>query len=152
LIFHRRPTAPHILTRSCSWIQLTLLQLKCQAHCPTSVIIRTVPSHLVPSTQAGTDALGFRPGGAREYTPLGEGYTPLGDEWPITRRFDYPLPGPAGKPAPAGSRWSADGGMTECARFLSLWFESSVLPVAFFLGLLLVLLLHLSSVCVFVLL
>lgn len=89
------------------------ITLEPPSHCPTTVIIHTVPPNLVPTTQAGTDPLGFRPGGAREYTPLGEGYEPLHDEWPITRQFDYPLPGPAGKPAPAGSRWSADAGLTE---------------------------------------
>ena len=86
------------------------ITLEPPAHCPTKVIIRTVPEDLVPTTQAGTDPLGFRPGGARDYTPLGEGE----DVWPLTQRFEYPLPGPAGKPAPAGSRWSEAGGTTEC--------------------------------------
>jgi dihydrodiol dehydrogenase / D-xylose 1-dehydrogenase (NADP) len=88
------------------------ITLEPPAHCPTTLLIRTVPSNLVPTTQAGTDPLGFRPGGT-DYTPLGEGYSVLQDEWPVTQRFDYPLPGPAGKPAPAGSRWSVDGGLTE---------------------------------------
>eukprot|EP01052_Picozoa_sp_SAG31_P037605 SAG31_NODE_4883_length_2886_cov_1.720488_3_plen_416_part_00 len=88
------------------------ITLEPPAHCPTTVLVRTAPPDLVPTTQAGTEPLGFRPHGT-DYTPLAGGFSTMQDNWPRTRRFDYPLPGPAGKPAPAGSRWSVDGGATK---------------------------------------